>query len=232
MNRLTTLIKRIDSFQRRHTRIGFLYAVVKKYGQDNCGYHSAVISYYGFLSLFPLLVVLTSLTKLLLGNSSPLRQRITNSTAHYFPIVGNQLQHSIHSPRETGVALIISLAITLYGATGLANALQNSLSSLWYIPQFKRPNFMKNLLRSLGIIVFGGAGLLIAAVVSGYSAIPGNALFIKILTSSASLLLLWLTFIFIFKLAIAGHKPRRQVILGAAITAVGLQILQSLGGLI
>jgi YihY family inner membrane protein len=229
MNRLTKLTQDIDAFQRRHTITGFVYAIIKKYSQDNCGYQSAVITYYGFLSLFPLLVVLTSLVKLLLKNNSSLREKIINNTVHYFPIVGNQLQNSIHSPKETGFALIISLIIMLYGARGVANALQYSLSSLWYIPQFKMPSFIKSLLRSLGIIVVGGVGLLIASIVSGYAAIPGNALFIKLITTAGSLLLLWLTFIFIFKLAIARRKTIRQVLVGSAITAIGLQILQTLG---
>jgi len=209
-----------------------LYAIIKKYSQDNCGYQSAVISYYGFLSLFPLLVVFTSLTKLLLKSNSSLREKIVTSTVHYFPIVGNQLQHSIHDPTETGVALIIGLAITLYGARGIASTLQYSLNSIWYIPQFKRPSFIKNLFRSLGIIIVGGAGLLIASIVSGYTATPGHALFVKLITTAASLFLLWLTFILIFKLAIAGNKRVKQVIVGAAITAIGLQILQTLGGFI
>jgi YihY family inner membrane protein len=232
MNRLTKLVKNIDSFQRTHTSAGFLYAIVKKYNQDNCGYQSAVISYYGFLSLFPLLVVLTSLTKLLLKNNSTLREKILSNTVHYFPIVGNQLQNSIRSPKESGIALIISLAIMLYGARGVANTLQYSLSSLWYIPQFSMPSFIKTLLRSLGIIIVGGIGLLTASIVSGYAAISSNALFIKLITTAGSLLLLWLTFILIFKLAIAGHKRAKQVIVGAAIAAIGLQILQSLGGII
>ena len=232
MNRVKKLIQAIDAFQRRHIISGFAYAIFKKYSQDNCGYQSAVISYYGFLSLFPLLIVLTSLTKLILGTASPLRQRISTSTVHYFPIVGNQLQQSIRSPKETGVALIISLIIMLYGARGVATTLQYSLSSLWYIPQFKRPSFIDNLFRSLGIIIVGGAGLLIASIVSGYTAIPGNDLIVKIISSSVSLVLLWLTFIFIFKLAIAGSRSVRQVIVGAAITAIGLQILQILGGFI
>ena len=127
---------------------------------------------------------------------------------------------------------MISLIITLYGARGVANTLQYSFNELWYIPQFKKPSFINNLLRSLGIIVFGGAGLIIASIVSGYTAIPGNGFFVKVITTGISLLLLWLTFILIFKLAIAGSKRVKQVIVGAAIAAIGLQILQTLGGFI
>jgi len=232
MNRVTKLIQDIDAFQRRHIITAFVYAVIKKYSQDNCGYQSVIITYYGFLSLFPLLVVFTSLTKLLLKNSSSLREKIINNTVHYFPIVGNQIQNSIRSPKETGVALIISLIIMLYGARGVANALQYSLSSLWYVPQFKMASFIKNLLRSLGIIIVGGVGLLIASTISAYTAIPGSTLFIKLITTAVSLLLLWLTFIFIFKLAVAYRKTIRQVLVGSAITAIGLQILQILASFI
>lgn len=232
MNRITKLTQYIDAFQRRHTITGFVYAVIKKYSQDNCVYQSVLITYYGFLSLFPLLVILTSLTKLLLKNNPSLREKIINNTVHYFPIIGNQLHDSIRSSNKTGLALMLSLVIMLYGARGVANVLQYSLSSLWYTPQFKMASFIKNLLRSIGIIVVGGVGLLIASIVSGYASIPGNALFIKLITTAGSLIFLWLTFIFIFKLAIARHKTIRQVLVGSAITAIGLQILQLLGGFI
>jgi membrane protein len=232
MNKLTKLVRRVDTFQRNHTTFGFLYAVIKKYSQDNCGYLSAVISYYGFLSLFPLLVVVTSLAKLLFKNDASLKNRIINSTVHYFPIVGNQLQRSIHSPKETGIALIISLIIMLYGARGVASTLQFSISSIWYVPQFKMPSFITGLVRSVGIMAVGGVGLLAASVVSGYTVISSHAIIVRVLTAIASLLILWLTFIFIFKLAIASRKRVKQVIIGAAISAIGLVVLQTLGGLI
>lgn len=232
MNLIIKLTQDIDAFQRRHAITGFVYAVIKKYSQDNCGYLSAVITYYGFLSLFPMLIVLTSLTKLLLGNSLYLKNRIISSVVHYFPIIGSQLQQSIYSPKEAGIALVISLLIALYGARGVANVMQYSLSSLWYVPHFKDPSFINNLVRSLSIMIIGGLGLLISSVVSGYTALPGNAIFIRAITLLASTLLLWLTFLLIFKLSIAGSVSVKQVIVGAGITALGLQILQTLGSFI
>ena len=40
-----------DRLQRKHGALGFPYAVVKKYGDDEGGRQAALITYYGFLSL-------------------------------------------------------------------------------------------------------------------------------------------------------------------------------------
>ena len=54
---LDGLVKQIiawaDRLQRKHGVLGFPYAVVKKYGDDAGGRQAALITYYGFLSIFP-----------------------------------------------------------------------------------------------------------------------------------------------------------------------------------
>ena len=54
------VVDRIDRVQRRRPLLAFPFAVFKRYGEDNGGWVSALISYYGFFSLFPLLVVFVS----------------------------------------------------------------------------------------------------------------------------------------------------------------------------
>jgi membrane protein len=225
----TRVIKAIDGFQRRHAVPGFAYAVIKKYGQDNGGYLAALLTYYGVLSLFPLLIVFTTLTQLLLKNNASLRMRVAHSVVHYFPVVGNQLQQSIHSPKKAGVELLISLIVTFYGARGAASALQYALNLLWETPRVEQPPFLKNLSRGIGIIVGGGLGFVVAVVLSSYAAVLGGGVGIKILATLLSTVILWATFIVILKLAVAGDKPIKTVAIGAAIIAVGIQILQTAG---
>ena len=43
----------IDRVQRRYPPLAFPFAVSKRYGEDNGGWAGALISYYGFFSLFP-----------------------------------------------------------------------------------------------------------------------------------------------------------------------------------
>ena len=46
-----------DGLQRRHGVLGFPYAAVKKYGDDEGGRQAALITYCGFLSIFRLLLL-------------------------------------------------------------------------------------------------------------------------------------------------------------------------------
>ena len=46
----------LDRFQRRHPAAGFPLAVFYKYFDDSGGDLASLIAYYGFVSLFPLLL--------------------------------------------------------------------------------------------------------------------------------------------------------------------------------
>jgi YihY family inner membrane protein len=229
---MQNLIKKIDDFQRSHGFFGYIYAVIKKYGDDNAGYQSALITYYGLLSLFPLLIIFTTVTRVLIKHDNALRQKIITSVTHYFPILGNQIQSSIHSSQKTGLILIVSILVTLYGARGGASAIQFSLSNIWREPACKRPNFTSNLTRSLSIIGIGGIGFILASLLSGFTVILGHDVIVKILATLVSILVIWVTLIAVFKLAIAGNKKIKEVILGAGFAAILMEILQIAGNAI
>ncbi|HJQ44120.1 MAG TPA: hypothetical protein VJ831_13610, partial [Jatrophihabitantaceae bacterium] len=50
-----SVVERLDRFQREHPKAGLPIAVLYKYADDQGSYLAALITYYGFLSLFPLL---------------------------------------------------------------------------------------------------------------------------------------------------------------------------------
>ena len=63
-----------DRVQRRHGLLGFPYAVIKKYGDDDGGREAALITYYGFLSIFPLLLLGVAILSRVLVDNPELRQ--------------------------------------------------------------------------------------------------------------------------------------------------------------
>ena len=81
----------LDGYQRRHRWAGFPVAVVYKFFEDQGLYLAALITYYGFLSLFPLLLLLASLLGFVLQDNADLQQRILDSALSQFPIIGDQL---------------------------------------------------------------------------------------------------------------------------------------------
>ncbi len=64
-----------DGLQRRHGVLGFPYAVMKKYGDDGGGREAALITYYGVLSIFPLLLGVAVLSRVL-ASYPDLRERL------------------------------------------------------------------------------------------------------------------------------------------------------------
>jgi uncharacterized BrkB/YihY/UPF0761 family membrane protein len=58
----------------QHGVLGFPYAVVKKYGDDAGGRQAALITYYGFLSIFPLLLLGVAVLSRVLADHPDLRQ--------------------------------------------------------------------------------------------------------------------------------------------------------------
>ena len=91
MNPLEKAVGRVDRFQQSHVVPAFVFGVMKKFGDDSAGTLAALIAYYGFLSLFPLLLVLTTLLGLFFAHDAAMQHRILDSTVSQFPIVGNQL---------------------------------------------------------------------------------------------------------------------------------------------
>src|SRR4051812_9724926 len=160
MNIIQKTVYKIDLFQRRFRPVAFIYAVIKKYGDDQAGYQAALLTYYGFLSLFPLLIVLTTVAGVIARTHPHLQAQLLHAAATYFPAIGSDIEKNIHGQHKTGAALLVSTLFTLYGARGVADAFRNSVNHVWLTPHAERPSFPGSLLRSLAIVVGGGIGFL------------------------------------------------------------------------
>jgi YihY family inner membrane protein len=225
-----SLIDSFDRYQRRHKGAGLPFAVFKKYSDDQTGRWAAQFTYYGFLALFPLLLVLTTALKLLIRNNPQLRNQVIHGAITYFPVVGHDLQQDIHGISKTGVTLVIGLALTLFGARGVADTLRTSLDHIWQVPRGKRSGFPGSIFRSLGIIVIGGIGLLIAPLAADYTLVFGHSFFFRIVSIIVTLIVLFSVLIFVMKMSLSIRMPFRNIWVGAAIAAISLEVLQILGG--
>lgn len=226
------LVARIDRYQRSHRSAAFVVAVIKKYNDDEAGHRAALLAYYGFLSIFPLLLVLTTIFKLLLHNNSELGNEIIHAAVTYFPTIGRELQQNIHAISRTGAALAIGILLTLYGARGVADILRNSLDHIWQIPHSRRTTFPASLFRSMAILIVGGLSLAFAPVASGYAIVFGHNWFSGLVSALVIAGALFWVIIYVVKVGASVYRPFRDIWLGAFLAAVSLEILQSLGGFI
>ncbi|MEO7364516.1 MAG: YhjD/YihY/BrkB family envelope integrity protein, partial [Candidatus Saccharimonadales bacterium] len=211
MNPLPRIIKSIDRFQKRFRLTAFIYAVIKKYGEDQAGYQAALLTYYAFLSLFPLLLVLTTVTSLLAGSHPELQQRILHGITDYIPSLGDQLANHITAPRSSGLLLAVGLLFALYGARGVADAFRNGVNHLWRVPITQRDGFPKSIGVSLLTITSGGIGLIAASLVSGYALAAGHGVAFWALSLLINVAVLFGLFCWLLNLNLPHHVKVREV---------------------
>jgi len=230
MNRAEVLVRRLDGFQQRHPTVGFPYAVIQKYGNDQAGGKAVVIAYYGLFALFPLLLLLATVLGFVLGGHPGFRQRVLNTALANFPIIGNQLHSATRPLRGSAAAVTIGVAGTIYGAQGIGQAALNAMHTVWNVPYKDWPNFWMRRLRGLAILGVLGGATLAATAVAGFA--PGFLHGRLAIVGSVALssLVNFGVFTAAFVLLTSETLDWRDVAVGAGLATVFWEILQSAGG--
>lgn len=235
MTRLRAQAHRVDRFQQRHPVLAFPAAVYQELQDQKAGYLGAILTFFAFVSLFPLLLILTTVLGAVLRSHPKLQQDVLNSALVDFPVIGDQLKTNIHDFGRSGVALFISIVLTAIGALGLANAAQYAMNLLWGVPEERQPKFPKSWLRSLGIIGAMGLGVLSTTALTAIGEWASGKVFnagLRVGLLLASFVLTALLFWLGMRTATAPEVPARDLRLGAVLTTVFWQGLQYLGGFI
>ncbi|HEY7433362.1 MAG TPA: YihY/virulence factor BrkB family protein [Streptosporangiaceae bacterium] len=228
MNRAEQLAHRLDRLQQRTPWLAFPVAVWKKFGDDQAGSLAALIGFYAFTALFPLLLVLVTVLDIVLRNYPSLRSDVLDTAYGHIPLIGDQLRHHLGGLDETGAALVFGLLLTFLGARGVAGAVQNALNTVWAVPFSRRPGFPWNQLRGIGLILGFGLGELITLLLSELAAGSGQpvaqvgAIVISLVLNIG---LFWLG----FRLGTARDISARELFPSALLSAIVWQILQWTG---
>src|ERR1700722_14886008 len=157
----------VDAFQRRHRWAGVPYAVVKKFGDDNANLVVVALAWYGFLAIFPLLLVVVTIFGLI-GQAS-LGNGVVN-TLHEFPVIGSNFNPGSDNKLNGSVfGLVVGLVGLIYGAQGVTQTAQLAMATVWNIPQIQRSGFLPRLGRSIAGLLTIGVAFLINAFVTTYA---------------------------------------------------------------
>lgn len=224
------MLDKLDRFQQHHRALALPFAVVKKFGDDNAGNLAALIAYYAFWSLFPLLLVFTTVLGFVLQGNPSAERSVVSSALGSFPILGNQLQ--THSLSGSGVGLAVGIAGTLWAGLGVTLAGQNAFNQVYGVPRRERPNFMQSRLRGLGTLVVLGLLQILSTAISGaVSAGLGGGPLVGIAGIVVSLAINVVLFYATFRLLTDSSVPTRQLWPGIITAAVLWEILQAVGGI-
>jgi len=150
MNPIEKAIRRVDAVQQRYKATAFVVGLIKKYGDDNGGVLVANLAHSGFVSLFPLLLVLVTLLGLVASTDPAVRHQVLNAVAHQIPGIGDQLAGSVQQLRRSSIiGLVVGLVVLIWGATGLAQAGLFTMEQVWNLPGPARPGYVPRLGRAL-----------------------------------------------------------------------------------
>jgi YihY family inner membrane protein len=229
LNILRKVLKRIDLAHQRRAWIAFPYAVIKKSGDDQAGNLAALVAYYGFFSLFPLLLVFVTVLGIALEGNKQLQHKIEGSALANFPVLGNQISSNVHSLSGNGVGLVIGIAITLWAGLGVLRVMETAMNSVWNVPYKDRPGFLVSVIKALLMLFVLGTMTVVSAVAGSVGAGSGSwplATFGILL----SLLLNTALFLLAFRILTKAQVSWLDVRPGAIVAAVAWTILQAVGG--
>ncbi len=217
-----------DSWQRTHRFTAVTYAVTKKFGEDGANQFVVGLGWYGFVAIYPLLLVVVTVFGFI---GAPALGHHVVSTLHEFPVVGTQFnpQRGSSSLHGSTVGLIVGLIGLLYGAQGVTQTAQRAMVKVWNIPQLDVPGFLPRMARSFaGLATIGGTFVLNAATAtfatsSGVGSLVRVPVLVGLVAMNVALYLL------AFRVLTPADIATRALLPGAAVAATGFTLLITLG---
>jgi uncharacterized BrkB/YihY/UPF0761 family membrane protein len=171
---LGALVNRViawaDGVQQRHGVFGFPYAVIKKYGDDDGGREAALITYYGFLSIFPLLLLGVAVLSRVLAANPELRQKLISATVP--EALQSTVEHSAATLPTSTVPFIAGLIGLLFSGTGVVFSAYQTLNHVAAVPRSVRAGFLPRYVRVFVML----AALLLGALAVGALTVTVTAL--------------------------------------------------------
>ncbi|HEY7401331.1 MAG TPA: YihY/virulence factor BrkB family protein [Actinomycetota bacterium] len=229
MKHLRRWTERLDAWQRSRPWRAFPYAVAKKFSEDRGGSLAALVAYYGFFSIFPLLLVLVTVLGFAIRNDPALQRRIIDSALAQFPVVGTQIGRNVHALEGSVPLLAFGLVTALWSGMAVVGGFQNAMDQVWDVPVRDRGSFATRRLRQLAALVAAGITLPVTASLAGFGMSGGAALPLRALALLGAVLLEVGIFATAFRLLTAADVTWRQVAPGAILAGFLWVALQGAG---
>ncbi len=216
-----------DRVQRRHGLLGFPYAVIKKYGDDDGGREAALITYYGFLSIFPLLLLAVAILSRVLADDPELRQRLITEIVP--AALRATVESSVSSLPTSTIPFIAGLIGLLFSGTGVVFSAYQTLNHVAGVPRRLRAGFASRYLRVFLMLLTLLLGALAAGaltvVVTALPAVPEAERAAAVLGSAV---VIFAVLLFGARVLLARPAPVRALwpaaVLGAAAVTLALNL--------
>lgn len=230
MNHVERLVRRVDRWQQRHRPTAFTFGVIKKYGDDNAGQLVASLSHTAFVSLFPLLLVLTTILGLIAAGHSGLRQHVINAVASQFPVIGSEISRRPPQLRQASyVGLVVGLLAALWGSSGLAQSGMYAMAQVWNLPGPDRPGYWQRLGRAGLFLLVLGVGVAVTTLLISFGTWGSSSLGYTVLAEVAAAAANVGMYAIGFRVLTPKAVLVRRLVPGAVLAGLGWTILEAVG---
>jgi YihY family inner membrane protein len=222
-------VKAFDRLQQRHAPLAIPVAVIRKFSDDGAGNQATLIAYYAFVSIFPLLLLFTTVLGFVLQDNPKLQEDILNTALSELPVIGEQLR--TQSLTGSGMALAVGIVGTLLSGLGVTVAAQNAFAQVYAVPHKRRPDFFMTRVRGLLLLISLGGLQILSTAISGLAAggFGGKGTVIGGLV--LSLAVNATLFLAVFRLLTHSSVPFRELWPGIVVATISWTALQALGGI-
>ena len=227
-----TTSDRVVELRAKHTWVDIGVETLDGWRRHLSGRNASLLSFWFFLSIFPLLLVATTVLGFVLQDNQSLQEDIIDGALADIPVLGAQLQNDPTSLTGNIWVLIFGLLGALWSATKAFVGLQGALDDIWEVPVDGRPPMPVQRGKALlGILIVGGAqigSMALAAIVRAADLPAAGDIAILASTAVVNVGALWLAFRYL-----TTATPAWSVILpGAVVGGIVFSLIQNFGTLI
>lgn len=224
-----TTSDRVMKIRARHAAVDVIVDMLDGWRRHLSGRNASVLAFFGFLSIFPLLLAATTILGFVLEGNEDLQQRIIDGALADIPVLGSQLQNDPASLTGNWWALIIGLGGALWSSTKAFVGLQGALDDVWEIHVDHRDAMHTQRGKALlGLLVIGAAQvatIVISTIVNaaGLPHIGRVALLLATVVVNIAVLAV------MYRFLTAAETTWRDVWPGAVVSGVTFSVLQYFG---
>jgi YihY family inner membrane protein len=230
MNPVEKAIRKLDRTQQRHTPTAFVIGVVKKYGDDHGGALASNLAYSAFVSIFPLLLILTTILGLVASVDPSVRTEVLNAVAGQVPLIGKTLTGNVHQlQRSSIIGLIVGFVVLIWGASGLAQAGLFTMAQVWNLPGPARPGYVQRLGRAMLFITLLGGGVIVTTGLASLNTYVLKGFWAVVLAELLAVAFNSGMYLGAFRALTPKGVPTRQLLPGAITGGICWTVLQVLG---
>ena len=210
----------------------FSIALGHKIARDDISNMASSISYFAFLSLFPLLLGLLAVFSIFLP-PEVIRSELITFFGQYLPGSLGILQGSINDiTRFRGIFGIIGILGLLWSGTGVFSAVTHAINKAWEIP-YHHPFYIKKP-RELGMVAGTGLLFLLSFGTStlltrlGQIQLPITGILVNVTTIFLAFIFSLVVFMLVHKLSPATWLSWRHIWPGAVLSTILFEIAKTI----